>query len=326
MASMEKISFQPLIAELSDNSALYNQWYNESEMKFGNLDAHFIASWMVEVIEPIVKAFVALNTAPEKTHEVVKALYLESLKLIGSGMAIRYKDEYKEAWLLLAKMPNLAVKFPVKTISLLHDVLSNLQVHAPEKTVQWCKFVESSSTEIKTIEDFKTVGRIYAWKCGLAHLRIRLKADFETLSENLQHTIVKTIDSPENAIEFFENPWSNNHTKFEGVQGGFKGMRGFFEEPPVLAQIGEYIFAADSKSTYAVFADQFGKVLIPANAVEATDISSNSKRVSNLEKWLGKDNNQIDTAAISSVVATRDTLVFTLQNSYFIYLYSLGNA
>ncbi|MDQ6469879.1 hypothetical protein RB619_04415 [Flavobacterium sp. LHD-80] len=323
---MEKISFPPLIAELSENSALYNQWYNESEMKFGNLDSHVIANWMVEVIEPIIKAIVALDVASEKIHEVVKALYLESLKLIGSGMAIRYKDEYKEAWLLLAKMPNLAVKFPIKTIALLHDVLLNLEVHAPEKTIQWCQLVESSSTEIKTIEDFKIVGRIYAWNCGLAHLRIRLKNDFENLSESLQQTILDAIGSSKNASHFFENPWANNATKFEGVQGGFKGSTGFFEDPPVLAQIGEYIFATDSKSSYALFADQFGKVLLPANSVDSTDISLSAKRITNLEKWLGKNSNEIDTSAISSVVATRDTLVFTLQNSYFIYLYSLGNA
>ncbi|KAF2506939.1 hypothetical protein EYY60_20715 [Flavobacterium zhairuonense] len=323
---MEKISFEPLISELSDKSALYNQWYNEGEIKYGNLDSHSIANWMVEVVEPIVKEVVAFNNAPEKIHEVVKTLYLESLKLIGSGVAIRYNDEYKEAWLLLAQMPNLAVKFPTKTISLLHDVLLNLEVHAPEKTIQWCKLVGNSSSEIKTLEDFKTVGRIYAWKCGLAHLRIRLKSDFEKLSESLQQTIVKVIGSSENAKQIFENPWSENKTKFEGVQGGFIGMTGFFEDPPVLAQIGEYIFATDSKSSYALFADQFGKILLPANTVDSIEITSNSERISNLEKWLGKEANEIDTEAISSVVATPDTLVFTLQNSYFIYLYSLGNA
>ncbi|WP_431241378.1 hypothetical protein ACQ9BO_14915 [Flavobacterium sp. P21] len=323
---MEKISFQPLISTFSDNSALYNQWYNEGEIKYGNLDAHIFANWMVEVVEPIVKAIAVFNDSPEKIHEVVKALYLESLKLIGSGVAIRYKDEYKEAWLLMAHMPNLAVKFPLKTISLLHDVLLNLEVHAPEKVIEWCKLVANSSSEIKTIEDFKIVGRIYAWKCGLAHLRIRLKDDFAGLSESLQQTIIKTIDSSSNANQIFENPWSENKTKFEGVQGGFKGMTGFFEEPPVLAQMGEYIFATDSKSSYALFADQFGKVLLPAETVDAEDIALNSKRITNLEKWLGRDNNEIDTTVISSVVTTRDTLIFTLQNSYFIYLYSLGNA
>ena len=93
MATMEKISLPQLIVELSDNSALYNQWYNESEMKYGNLPSQTLASWMVEVVEPIVEATVALNSAPEKIHEVVKALYLESLKLIGSGLAISYEVE-----------------------------------------------------------------------------------------------------------------------------------------------------------------------------------------------------------------------------------------
>lgn len=162
MAAMEKISLPQLIAELSDNSALYNQWYKESEMKYGTIPSQTLVNWIVEVVEPIVEATIALNSASEKVHEIVKALYLETLKLIGSGLAIRYEDEYKVAWLLMAKMPNLVVKFPIKTILLLNDVLLNLHNYAPEKTTYWCKLIESNAVEIKTIEDFKIVGRIYA--------------------------------------------------------------------------------------------------------------------------------------------------------------------
>ncbi|MEN2399168.1 hypothetical protein GKZ90_0005235 [Flavobacterium sp. MC2016-06] len=323
---MEKISFPQLITELSDNSALYNQWYNDNEMKYGNLPSHVITNWIVEVVEPIVKAAFELNTAPEKRHEVVKALYLESLKLIGSGAAIRYKEEYKTAWLLMAEMPNLLLKFPVKTISLLNDVLFNLQTYTSEKTIEWCQLMQTASAEVKTIEDFKIVGRIYAWKCGLAHLRIRLKTDFGELSENLQHIIANTIGTNKNTIQIFDNPWSNNYTNFEGVQGGFKGTTGFFEHPPKLAQLGEHIFVTDSENSYAFFADQFGSVFMPANTVDAAEIVSNSRQLETLEKWLGKDNNEIDLKNISSAVITKDTLVFTLQNSYFLYLFSLGNA
>lgn len=323
---MEKISFQPLIAELRDNSTLYNQWYNESEIKYGHLPAQVISGWMVEVVEPIVIAAVSLDLAPEKIHTIVKALYLESLKLIGSGLAIRYKNEYKETWLLMTQMPNLVAKLPLKTISLLNDVVLSLHKYAPEKTLDWCKLLSSSCKEIKTIDDFKITGRIYAWKCGLAHLRSRLNTDFNGLSENLQKTILDNIGSDKNANHLFENPWTENSTKFEGVQGGFKGTTGFFEHPPTLAHIGENIFVTDSKSTYALFADQFGKVLIPANTIDSTLVVSNSKRLENLEKWIGKENELIDSNTILSVVVTKDTLAFTLKDSYFLYLFSLGNA
>lgn len=326
MAAMEKISLPQLIAELSDHSALYNQWYKESEMKYGTIPSQTLANWIVEVVEPIVEATIALNSASEKVHEIVKALYLETLKLIGSGLAIRYEDEYKVAWLLMAKMPNLVVKFPIKTILLLNDVLLNLHRYAPEKTSYWCKLIESNTVEIKTIEDFKIVGRIYAWKCGLAHIRTRLKADYAALSENLQHTILQNLGSDKTAYDLFENPWSNSNTKFEGVQGGFVGNTGYFEHPPRLAQIGEHVFVSDSKSSYALFADQFGKVLLPANAVDAAYIVSKAKQLDTSEKWIEKVNAEMDTSTISSVVATKDTLFFTLQNSYFLYVYSLGNA
>ncbi|WP_127336788.1 hypothetical protein [Flavobacterium cupreum] len=323
---MEKISLPQLITALSDNSALYNQWYNESEIKYGSLDSHTIAGWMTEVVEPIVKAAVALDVAPEKIQEIVKALYLETLKLIGSGQAIRYKDEFKAAWLLLVQMPGLVVKFPMKIISLLNDVLLNLHQYAPEKIVYWCSLIAKSAADIKTIEDFKSTGRIYAWHCGLAHLRNRLKADFAALPENLQQTIVHTLDLHKNTNQLFANPWIGDVTKFEGVHGGFKGGAGFFEHPPKLAQIEGNIFVTDSKSSYALFADQFGKVLLPAHTVAANAILSNSKRLESLTKWIGNDSDKIDVQNISSVVVTEDTLVFTLENSYFLYLFSLGNA
>ncbi len=324
MAAMEKINFPPLIAELTANSALYNQWYNDAELKYGTLSTPILMSWMVEVVQPIVLETSAVNSAPEKVHEVVKALYLESLKLIGSGLAIRYKEEYKSAWLLLMQLPHLVLKFPVKIISLLHDVLSNLHTYAPAKTVVWCQLMKNSSFDIKTIEDFKIAGRIYAWKCGLAHLRSRLKEDFQTLSEELKHTILKNL-SEEATGQIFEFRWSTHTIKFEGVHGGFKGSEGFFEHPPKLAQIDEYLFATDSINNYALFADQFGKVLLPANTVDSNYILSNSKPFDSVEKWLGKGKEQIDAHKISSIVTTKDTLAFTLQNSYFIYLFSIAN-
>ncbi len=325
MATMEKINFPPLIAEFRNNHSLYNQWYNENEMKYGNLSAQSIASCMVDVVEPIVKATFALNSSPEKLHQVVKSLYLESLNLIGSGLAIRYKEHYQMAWLLMVKMPNLVLKSPTKTISLLHDVLLNLHKYAPEKIREWCKLMELSSSQIKTIEDFKIVGRIYAWKSGLAHLRIRLKADFEALSEDLQHIILENISLDKNTTSIFENPWSNSNTKFEGTHGGFIGTTGFFEHPPKVAQIGEHVFVSDSKNNYALFADQFGTVLIPANTVDATYILSKATRFESIKKRLGRNSQDIDPNTISSVVATKDTLIFTLQNSYFLYLFSLEN-
>lgn len=326
MAAMEKITIPQLIAELSDNSALYNQWYKESEMKYGTIPSQTLANWIVEIMEPIVEATLTLNSASEKVHEIVKALYLETLKLIGSGLAIRYEDEYKAAWLLMAKMPNLVVKFPIKTILLLNDVLLNLHRYAPEKTSDWCKLIESSTVEIKTIEDFKIVGRIYAWKCGLAHLRTRLKTDYLELSENLQRNILHNLGSDKTAYDLFENPWSNINSKFEGVQGGFAGTTFFFEHPPKLAQIGEHLFVSDSKSCYALFADQFGKVLLSADTVDTAHIVSKAKQFDPSEKWIEKVNAEIDTSTISSVVVTKDTVVFTLQNSYFLYVFSLGNA
>lgn len=326
MAAMEKISFPPLIAEFSDHSALYNQWNNDHEMTYGELPAQAISSWMVTVVEPIVTSVFTLNSAPEKVHEVVKALYQESLQLLGSGLAIRYKNDYQMAWLLMAKNPNLLIMSPIKTLSLVNDVVLNLNTYAPEKNSFWCELMAEAITEISTLEDFKIVGRIYAWMCGLAHLRKRLKADFDKLSENAQQATRHTIGLERNVYDFFEKPWVINTKTFQGVLGGFEGATGFFAKPPVLAQIDDYVFATDTTSSYALFSDHYGNVLMPANTVDATHILSQSKRVDSLEKWLKENPEKMNSQDISSVVATKDTLFYTLHHSFFIYCYSLKNA
>ena len=323
---MEKIRFSPLIEEFKENAALYNQWYNDSEITYGHLSASAVAGWMVDVVEPIVIAAVELNSTPIKIHQIVKPLYIESLKLLGSGLAISHKSAYKSAWLLLAKNPNLFLKLPLKIISLVNDVLQRLRTYAPEKVFDWCHFMEATSGAFKTIEDFKIVGRMYAWQCGLAHLRSRVKIDFDLLSESLQLKVLHNLNLGMNANEIFKNPWTIGLTKFEGVQGGFEGITGYFEQPPKLAIIEGTIFVTDTKKIYALFADQFGKTLLPANMIDSSTILSKSKKQESLEKHIGKRHPEIEPNTISSVVTTKDTLIYTLKNSYFIYLYSLENA
>lgn len=325
MVAMEKITYKPLIVALHSNRELYNLWYTENQLKYGEIPVDSFTNWMIEVVQPLVQTTVPINDATEKIDEVLKTLYLESLKLTGSHLSIRYKDSYKSAWLLLLHFPKLVVKFPKKIIHLINDVVSNFNNHESQNIPLWCQLMENVAEEIESIEDFKNAGRIFAWKCGLAHLRNTIVSHFYQVNEGLQKSITASFEGSSTIDNLVENPWCEKQLQFYGTLGGFIGTTGFFEKPPQVAQINDYVFVTDTVSNYAVFADQFGKILLPALSIDIPSVVTNSKKNTSINSWLANQEKQIDVANINSIVKTKDTIFFTLNNSHYLYLCSYGN-
>lgn len=323
MAAMEKITFKPLILEFQSNNALYNLMYKQSEIKYGTIPSDFLSKWIVEVLQPLFQATIDSELPAEKIHTIAKVFYLESLKLIGSGLATRYKDDYTEAFLLLQRLPTLVRKFPLKVFGLMNDVLQNLHLYAANKTSEWCRLMTMISDEIKTIEDFKIAGRIFAWRCGLAHLRYRLVEDFKKLPEDLQRKIKSSLNAEH--VESIADSWLNKTFKFRNVQGGFIGNEGVFVSPPVLFKIDENIFVSDLQVSHAFFTDEFGSVFLPAEIANLSSRLADTNQFNLSKNQLMENFQELDVHNITSIVSTKDTLIFTRENSYFLYVFSLAN-
>ncbi|MDV7137763.1 hypothetical protein R3X28_02695 [Maribacter sp. TH_r10] len=322
---MEKVTYAPLIEDLKTHSVLYNQMYGQYSLKYGHYSAGHVSEWMVKVIEPIVQCIDELGISTENLHIAIRSLYTHALKLLGSGLAITYDDQYVRAWSLLQKLPMLLVKNPEETLSALNEALVRLRKYAPNKVLQWCDMVGVLSVEITSLNEFKIVARICAWQCGLAHLRPRLPSLFMTLPLSLKQRIMGVLKSEGNYEDAFKNPWNVDKPHFEGVAGGFLAASGYFIDPPKLSVVNQTVIVSDSKHVYAFFADSNGKTLLPISGIEPDSVIEGNVSKSNYEKIVRKVDGNLDVKEVSSLVKMPGNIMFTLYNSYFLFTYSHPN-
>ncbi|MDB4293537.1 hypothetical protein N9954_09040 [Maribacter sp.] len=322
---MEKITYAPLVEDLKTHSALYNQLYGEYHIRYGHFPSAHLSKWMVEVVQPMIRSINLQATSKETLHSIIRSAYTHSLKLIANGLAITYEDDYRRAWSVLEKLTKLMVDDAEKTLSALHEALNKLRKYTPDKVLQWCDLIETSSAEVTSLADFKTAARIYAWHCGLAHLRPKLQSGYERLPGSLKKSILASLRWDSGTENPFKHPWKLGKPQFEGIAGGFQADKGYFSTPPKLAVIQQTVFVADKQQTYAFFADTYGKTLLPVTSVEPKAILDTDSAISDFKKILRQLDTPFDHRAISSLAKIQDTIVYTLHNSYFLYTYSLPN-
>jgi hypothetical protein len=320
---MEKITYGPLIDHIKYQEEYYNQLYREYEMRFSAIDGKLIVSWTVHTIEPIVKE-TAIH-APEKLPFVFKTLYTELLELLGNQSSIIYGHEYAEAWKLGMKVPSLVATYPARVIKAINSALKSLRVHQPEKVEKWISYMQSTIGECSTLEEFLSLGRIHAWLCGMAHLRARAKEEFTRLRPELKEHLNKAAAIEGGIEKAFAEVWPDvKDLKFVGQTGGFVGYGYPFSAPPLLAEVNDEILVTDTKSTFAFFADVFGKVIVTDIPVLPQAILKNCLKNSPDSLQIKVKDKQISLPFqdITSIVYKNTTLVLTRASSHYLFVYA----
>lgn len=314
---MERITFLPLIAHLDERSDYYNQLYRENELKYGAMDHSRIASWMVNSIEPIIKNNNASN--PDKLPLLFKTFFTELLSILGNNSGIEYEDEYRIAWALCLKNPSLVGMSPSRILKAIDSALESIRSFQPENVSKWITLMDHIIDNCNTVDEFLACGRIFAWLCGLAHLKSRAEIEFSKLRSDLKQVI---IDADSRLISAFESDWTNlDHPDFVGEIGGFVGLGGSFMAPPMVAQIGGKVFVTDRKSSYLLFADNFGKVLLPNIPISAEKIVQEAT-TAGFKAFVSKHGkNIIPFDDVSSSVLQNSTLVLTRKSSHYLFVY-----
>lgn len=317
---MEKISYEPLIGHLKENGAQYNQLYLEHELRYGPVSKGQLGSWTVQVLEPIVKC--AAEAKPEAVPKLFRALFSELLKLLGSQAAVVHEQEYKAAWQLCCAMPQLMQQSPLRMLQAINSALLSIRTYQPQSVMAWISLMEKSAGFCQSPEEFMICGRVNAWLCGLAHLREKVEASFSSLPPLLQQSLQQG-SLPEVPLgETLRKPWLGTHLPaFKGEAGGFIGWGTGFNIPPRVALWGQYFVATDNRSSFALFADSFGKVLLPHIAVDPQEIrrtATNTALKAFEAKW-GRQH--IPFNDISSCAMLDNTLVLTRTSSHFLYIY-----
>ena len=323
MAAMEKITYPPLIKHLSEHSGFYNQLCREYEMSHGTINQSVISSWLVTVVEPVIKEVTI--SYPDQLPSIFKAFFTELLKIVGNKSGVIYENEYRTAWLLCDRIPALTAMYPSRLLKAIDSAIESIRTYQPEKVLHWISLMENTLIACETIEEFLACGRIYAWLCGMAHLRVKAEAAYLNLRNELKQEI-KNISHINNELEVtFQNEWPNlKKPGFIGEAGGFVGFGGPFIAPPLVARLENEFFATDKKNSCAFFADTFGKVLLSEIPVSPGKIIQNSgiQGLNNYKEIYGKE--IIPFNDITSCAVINSTLVLTRVGSHYLFVYGRG--
>ncbi|WP_125869899.1 hypothetical protein [Williamwhitmania taraxaci] len=314
---MERITFLPLIAHINEQSDYYNQLYRENELKYGTIDHSRISSWMINSIEPIIKKNHTSN--PDQLPQLFKTFYIELLTILGNNLGIEHEDEYKQAWKLCTTNPALVSTSPAQFIKAIDSALESIRGFQPQNVFTWISRMECIIKDCDTVDEFLACGRIFAWLCGMAHLKPRAENEFIRLRSNLKQA---TINADSRLAFAFESSWPNlDKPSFVGETGGFVGFGGYFTAPPIVSQIGDRILVTDRKNSYLLFADSYGKVLLPNIPVSTDKIIQESSTV-DLKSFISMYGKKIiPFDDVSSSVMQKSTLVLTRKSSHYLYVY-----
>ncbi|PVY42359.1 hypothetical protein [Pontibacter virosus] len=316
---MEKISYTPLIQHLQENGVLYNQLYQENELKYGPIDRAVLSRWMVQTVEPIVRAVDALY--PDHLPQTFRACYTYTLQLLGNKAGIVHEEEYQAAWRLCVKVPSLVGLYPGRLLSAINAALDSIRAHQPEQVMQWIAAMEGTIGYVPALEEFLALGRINAWLVGMAHLRERAQQEFSKLRDVLKQALLGAFPNL-NLGSAFEQEWPEKAApQFIGAPGGYVGYGGTFASPPRVTQLGNQLLASDGEQAYAFFADAFGSVLLPDVPVQPKAVLKRSN-LQGLEAYKARFGKQaIPFDDVISAVLLPSTLVLTRASSHHLFVY-----
>jgi hypothetical protein len=285
-------------------------------MRFGEIPGTVLSSWIVDVVEPVVAASAK---GEDEAGKVFNSFYKGLLAHLGNQLAITYENEYQSAWLMLTKNPGLVQTSFTRAFNAINNALLTIRKHQPERVEDWIEHMTATIADCRTIDEFLSVGRIYAWLSGLSQFRERALSEMVTLNQELKQRVAR--ESGNELSDITSKRWLSMKPVFVGTAGGFAGLRGSFMEPPRIALLDDQVVATDGHSTYALFTDTFGSVLLQNNTFDALMVRAKSQN-DGVKKFISKfDESLVPYTDITTSIMTDNTLILSRNSSFYLYIF-----
>jgi hypothetical protein len=316
MATMEKITYPPIIEHLKAEEQFYTQLISEYEIKQGAFPAALFKKILIEYLEPMVSELCE-DDKPILSH-ITKAFILELLPVLKNNTLIHHLELYKKAWALVYTIPDIFKQDPRKVLIALHSSLSSFEQIAPLKAFQWLNLMTEVSSLSASFSEFIHLGRVTAWQAGMAHLREKAEESYTILHEELKAALETQFEGPQSLREALQTPWVLKADSSSLLQfGGFAGFKnGVFSRPPKVILHEDTLLASDGENTCALFADSCGTVLIPTINIRIDTIPELHPNAQLLNKRI----KQALFKDISSFIQLNESMIFTRKSSFYIYL------
>jgi hypothetical protein len=241
-------------------------------------------------LDPVVSAVEAV--APSRTAAVTLAAYDIGLLLCAQGLAGPASRSPLVNQLWREVLPAIAPRIA----ELPHDLLgalSNAAVHVGSvegaRPAEWLALLRQLGPGSETPAQLLALGKVLAWRAGLAHFRPGALQAAAALPEALRRAALQAplqsdVDTWRSTLE--ASPWAGPEARPEGwTLGGFTGFGGRFAAPPELRVGPTGMLVRSGDRHFLAMADACGAVLLAATAQEF-DHAAPPKRPASVQ-WRG---------------------------------------
>lgn len=227
-----------------------------------------------ERVDPVVQAIQQAEAAA--VDQAAAALYDLSLELLAAdclGKSARY-PLVDQVW--QRALPALADRLaaaPRRLAAALSNAACHLSLESGANGPLWLESLLQLAGQCPGLDSLLDLGKVLAWRCGLAHFRETALTVWQSLPEELRFAAVGVphwqgqISTDEltarlhNPWPDLENPHAEPHLAVMARVGGFRGFGGkFLTLPRVMAADGR-LYAYDQECCWSIHADCFGATL-----------------------------------------------------------------
>lgn len=301
---MEKVTFKPLIEFLEAEAEALNQILRSFAAK--KIDSRQIPFWFKVVIEPSFKAFYQFDK--EAAYRSFPILYRFMLK----SLTVNFSTELAQRTaLLLKENPALTFSRPERILGSVYVAVKKIASHDYRAAEKWLELMQELIGLVASEEDLLAVGRLAAWRCGMAQFRPE-KKKLEKFNDKVLSTIFAGL-----SLDELEDRWGAEPEPI--AAGGFIGFSEPFKWPPLVASDGKNVFAFDGQKIAVIFADRFGCFFheCPPELKGKLRFDKTSKKKKSARLALLLESY----ADLSSWVVFENTLYLTLNSSHAVFVF-----
>ncbi|HOV14248.1 MAG TPA: hypothetical protein PK771_08190 [Spirochaetota bacterium] len=332
---MEQLTNPILIDILKKNREYLNRLYVYASQSNPAIDEKIFLGYIKNIIEKII---IEVDCKDEKKCESFTLLFYQNIldlyKINLLNNQGKYPDFEVNLLRLIFKFKSILFENPDFFVELANS-LYNINTKLKSQTDKWVDILLKLPYNIE-IDIFKKFSLITGWSLGYAFYReSAIKYISEIPSSYLQlifdiepKTINEKIDNLKNNLWYSFSEDVNPNLK---ITGDFSGYAGIFNSQPIVFLTDDGIIATDNTNSYFLYYDSFGvmfqKISLDAHSQNIVDnnkkfyIDNNGKIFCNDKEINFKINNLFP---VSSYVSTKDTLCFTLSNSFKIFLVGIN--
>ncbi len=338
---MEKLITGAFAEVLKRNRERFNTKFAYARRRYPALEAEDFFAHLRLVVEPIINT-IAQQQA-DKTDDVADALYDISLELIGKGLMgerMRYPAMLMGWNQLFNALPNLLISDAAWFAGAVSNAIYNLSVTPNTRITYWVDAMTEMGKHCASVQTFLDLGKIIAWRCGMAHYRMGALEVCSHLEPSLARAALLIPQEETTPIETVverlqQDPWLaplaasksagwSKTLRVVAKAGAFRGFGGDFISPPEVAMSeGEFI-VFDDEHCWMLTVDLFGATLHRlGSSIPPLDSKFNN------DFFIDKDGRVTDKqqrasfpqlAGASSFASNQTTLAITLPLSHVIYL------